>query len=61
MYIKRIKSDVWHWNILCQHYDVVEGVPYIERATKPKSGELCNECLAKDRKLAKFLKKRRQS
>lgn len=55
-YRRRKNSDVWHFHTGCQHWMVVPGVEFIEkRLSKPKSGELCNECLAKSRREAKLL------
>lgn len=55
-YRRRKHSDVWHFHQLCQHWQVVAGVEFIEkRLSRPKSGELCNECLAKARAEAKLL------
>lgn len=53
-YLRKLSSDVWHWHVRCQH--VVRwrglGMPTIVQfvsAKRPKTGELCNECQAKDR------------
>lgn len=49
-YRRRMNSDVWHFHTACQHWMVVAGVRFVEKhLSKPKSGELCNECLAKAR------------
>ncbi len=46
-YKRRKGNDTWHWCGNCSNYPKsgdVETSP-----TKPSSGELCNECLAKDK------------
>lgn len=47
VYRKRETSDTWHWREDCSIWPTKD---YTERKTKPKSGELCNQCAAKDRK-----------
>lgn len=40
-------SDTWHFHSLCQHYQRIVRMPIefaIAHLTKPKSGELCDEC-----------------
>lgn len=49
LYRRRKKSQVWHDHPECQHWTVM-GVNFIEKRTKPKSGERCNECMAKRRR-----------
>lgn len=45
-YVKGPGSDTWHWCTNCSRYpSTVADVSY----SKPSSGELCNECKAKDR------------
>lgn len=46
-YRRRLKSDVWHFHPECQHWMVQAGVEFTEKRSKPKSGEWCNECMAK--------------
>jgi hypothetical protein len=43
---RRPDSDTWHWCPNCSTYPT-RG--YLSTARKPRSGELCNECRAKDR------------
>ena len=47
-YRKQHGSDTWHWCRNCSKWPLTG---YIERhsAARPTVGELCNECLAKDR------------
>ena len=40
-------SDTWHWCKNCSHYPKDN---YEVRYEKPTSGELCDECMAKDKK-----------
>jgi hypothetical protein len=45
-YARRKGSDTWHWCRNCSNFPTVN----VERSpTKPRSGELCNECQAKER------------
>lgn len=46
-YRRRSDSDVWHFHHECQHWLVRTGLKFVERHSKPKSGELCDECRAK--------------
>ncbi|HEV2756491.1 MAG TPA: S8 family serine peptidase [Actinomycetota bacterium] len=46
-YRRRRGSDVWHFCTNCTSWPKRD---YDERATKPRSGELCNQCLSKKRK-----------
>lgn len=53
-FYRRLKHrDTWHFHVSCQHYKhIITEVSYmmsILRNTKPRSGELCNECQAKSR------------
>ena len=41
----RGNSDTWHWCRNCSNWPTVDCE---ERYSKPSSGELCNECRAKD-------------
>ena len=41
-------SDVWHWCRNCSNWPTVYGT-YDSRTTKPTTGELDNECLAKQK------------
>lgn len=45
-YRKRDGKDVWHWCSNCTNWPTSD---YDEKSTKPSSGELCNQCLAKDK------------
>ncbi len=44
-YRKRSWGDTWHWCSNCSNWPTSD---YDERSTKPTSGELCNECKAKE-------------
>ena len=49
---RRLKdSDVWHWCTNCTNWPT-EPNTYVEdeRDTRPTTGELDNECLAKERR-----------
>ena len=46
MYRKKNDSDTWHWRPDCSNWPTGE---YTTRANKPTTGELCNQCLSKDR------------
>ncbi len=48
MYIRKRKSDTWHWMPNCSKWP--RGTDVVTRATKPKTSELCNECKAKARR-----------
>lgn len=43
---RRRDSDTWHFFRSCTFWPTQD---YVERAEKPTSGELCNECTSKDR------------
>jgi hypothetical protein len=43
-YRKRKGNDTWHWCSNCSNYPTSN---YDSSNTKPTSGELCNECKAK--------------
>ena len=45
-YRKRKGHDTWHWCRNCSNWPNSD---YDQRETKPSSGELCNECQAKDK------------
>lgn len=45
-YRKSSGSDTWHWCSNCQHYPTSG---YTSSPGKPSSGELCNECLGKQK------------
>jgi hypothetical protein len=45
-YRKRRGNDTWHWCSNCTNYPSSD---YDSSSTKPTSGELCNECKAKDK------------
>lgn len=45
-YRRRKDSDTWHW---CRNYsNYPTGSDVETRSNKPTSGELCNECKAKE-------------
>jgi hypothetical protein len=48
IYRRRLRSDVWHFMETCRWWPTVDG--YHERDRRPRSGELCDECLAKTRR-----------
>lgn len=45
-YRRKKDSDTWHWCKNCSNYP--SGTDVEKSYTKPTSGELCNECKAKD-------------
>ena len=45
-YRRRKGSDAWHWCKNCSNWPTSN---YEERQTKPTTGELCNECRAKEK------------
>lgn len=45
-YRRRKGKDTWHWCQNCSNWPTSD---YDVRYTKPTSGELDNECLAKDK------------
>ena len=45
-YRKKKDSDTWHWCRNCYNWPTSD---YDERDTKPTSGELCDQCLSKDK------------
>jgi len=45
-YRKKGESDTWHFCRNCSNWPTSG---YTTRQTKPASGELCNECKAKER------------
>lgn len=44
-YRKKSGSDTWHYCKNCSKWPTSD---YTENATKPTSGELCNECKGKE-------------
>lgn len=44
-YRKKDGSDVWHWCKNCTQYPTSG---YREQTAKPTTGELCNQCRAKE-------------
>lgn len=44
-YRKKRGGDTWHWCRNCSNWPTSD---YDEQHTKPTTGELCNECKAKD-------------
>lgn len=51
LFRRRLWSDVWHWRTDCRWWPKMP-LTYKEREQekRPTTGELCDECLAKDRK-----------
>ena len=49
-YVRRKNKDTWHCHKDCSKRNALKGklVTTPWRNTRPSSGELCNECLAKD-------------
>jgi hypothetical protein len=48
-YRRRIGSDTWHWCRNCSNWPTGRpGVDYEEQHTRPTTGELDNECRAKE-------------
>ncbi len=45
-YRKRNGKDTWHWCRNCQNWPTTD---YKEQPNKPTTGELCNECQAKQK------------
>ena len=45
-YRKKRGSDTWHFCSNCSGWPTFD---YTEQGTKPTSGELCNECQAKQK------------
>jgi hypothetical protein len=45
-YRRRKGKDTWHWCTNCGNWPTSD---YDTSSTKPTSGELCDECLAKQR------------
>lgn len=41
-------SDTWHWMRNCSKWPLIN-YKWTEAAHRPSYGELCNECLAKER------------
>jgi hypothetical protein len=46
-YRKKDGSDTWHWCSNCQHYPTSGYTTHTNG--RPSSGELCNECLGKEK------------
>lgn len=59
-YIRRRGRDTWHSHPECSHVlRMAEAGSEMDiRSAKPRSGEWCNECLAKNRAAAKAKKAR---
>lgn len=47
-YRRKKNSDTWHWCSNCRDYPTEPGT-YESSKTKPTSGELDNECRAKEK------------
>ncbi len=45
MWVRANERDTWHWCSNCSKYP--SGSDVDKSSTKPTSGELCNECKAK--------------
>lgn len=54
-YRRIVGRDSWHFNRKCQHWPTGSSKlgEYVARTTKPTSGEMCDECKAKERKVWK--------
>lgn len=49
-YRRKKGSDTWHFCTNCSNWPTGRaGIDYDERSTKPTTGELDNECLAKQK------------
>lgn len=51
-YMQLNNSHVWHYHPMCQHYRSISiRLPQGTKVTqkKPRSGEFCDECRAKER------------
>ncbi len=46
-YRKRMTSDTWHWFPNCTNWPTYA---YVSKDKKPKKGDLCNQCRAKQKK-----------
>ena len=47
-YRRRKDKDAWHWCKNCTNWPVQAGT-YVEQTNKPTTGELCNQCQAKEK------------
>ncbi|MBN2465182.1 hypothetical protein JXD38_06130 [candidate division WOR-3 bacterium] len=45
-YRRKKDRDTWHYCRNCSNWPTSD---YVVQYTKPASGELCNECMAKDK------------
>jgi len=48
-YRRRKDRDTWHWCKNCSNYPTEDYVEEIVSTGRPSSGELDNECLAKEK------------
>ena len=46
MFRRKTDSDTWHWRSDCGNWPTSD---YVSKPSKPSTGELCNQCQAKDR------------
>ena len=46
-YRQKKNSDIWHWCKNCTNYPTSN---YEERTSKPHRGDLCTQCLSKEKK-----------
>ena len=46
-YRRKKGSDTWHWCKNCSNYPTSD---YDYRSSKPSGGELCDQCISKDKK-----------
>ena len=46
VYRRKKGSDTWHWCSNCSNWPKSD---YDSKPSKPSSGELCDQCLAKDK------------
>jgi len=50
-YRRRKGSDTWHWCTNCSNWPKGRaGKDFVVKHTRPRAGELDNQCLAKERK-----------
>lgn len=45
---RRLLSDTWHWMHSCTKWPL-SSYKWTTAASRPSTGELCDECLAKER------------
>lgn len=58
LYVRRRRSDTWHYHPFCNWWAMlIEREGTIQQEEKPRGGELCNRCRAKDRADKKAVRK----